>query len=141
LIGKKGYPRMKIILHASENDELRSRLKTRIEGALPEGEVVLTDTRLHLSNVLCRPLHNVSVLIAFITDSNSVHLLFSLKPLFENVKLILIFCGRVDDVQKSALLLEPLYTCHSENNFQDIISVLQRIEQKQMHLINWSNIK
>ncbi|EIM62944.1 hypothetical protein [Desulfobacter postgatei] len=41
---------MKIILHASENDELRRRLKTRIEDALPEGELVLTDARLHLIN-------------------------------------------------------------------------------------------
>ena len=132
---------MKIILHASGNDERRSRLKTRIEDAFPEGEIVLTDTGSHLSNVLCRPLHNVSVLIAFITDSKSVDLLVSLKPLFDNVKLILIFCRRVDEVQKSALLLEPLYTRYSENDFQDIVSVLQRIEQKQMHPVNWSNIK
>ena len=132
---------MKIILHASENDELRNRLKTLIEDAFPEGEIVLTVTRPHLYKVLCRPLHNVSVLIAFITDSNSVDLLYSLKPLFENVKLILIFCKRVEGIQKSALLLEPLYTRHSDNNFQDIILVLQRIEQKQMRPTNWSKIQ
>jgi len=127
---------MKIILHARENDELRSRLKTRIEHVFPEGEIVLTDAGQQLSDVLCRPLHNVSVLIAFITDSDSVDILFPLKPLFDNIKLILIFCKRVDEIQKSVLLLEPLYTSHSENDFQDIISVLERIERKSMGLIN-----
>ncbi|WP_020589134.1 hypothetical protein [Desulfobacter curvatus] len=127
---------MKIILHANENDELRSRLKTRIEDNFPESEIVLTDAGPHLSEVLCRPLHNVSVLIAFITDSKSVGLLFSLKPLFENVKLILIYCKRIDEIQKSALLLEPSYIHHSGNNFQDIISVLQRIEQKKLSALS-----
>lgn len=121
---------MRIILHAGEKDGFRSRLKTRIEHAFPEGEIVLTDAGPQLSEVLCRPLHNVSVLIAFINDSDNLNLFFSLKPLFENIKLILIFCGRMVEIQKSVLRLEPLYTTHSENDFHDIISVLKRIEQK-----------
>lgn len=124
---------MKIILHAKETDEPRSRLKVQIEDALPEAGIILTDARPHLSEILCRPLHNVSVLIAFITDAKSIECLFSLKPLFENVKLILIFCKRINGIGKSVLLLEPLYMSHGENNFQDIISVLKRLEQKQLH--------
>lgn len=127
---------MKIILHATENHELRSQLKNRIEDAFPTGRIILTNSGRHLSEALCRPLHNVSVLVAFINDSKSVSLLLPLMPLFENLKLILIFCKRIDDVQKSALLLEPLYSSYSENNFQDVISVLQRMEQKQKFPIN-----
>ncbi len=127
---------MKIILHATENHALRSQLKDRIEDTFPKGQIILTNSGLQLSEALCRPLHNISVLIAFISDSESVSLLLPLMPLFENLKLILIFCKRLDDVQKSALLLEPLYSSYFENDFQDVISVLKRIEQKQKNLIN-----
>ncbi|MGD9826112.1 hypothetical protein [Desulfobacter sp.] len=127
---------MKIILHATENHALRNQLKNRIEDTFPKGRIILTNSGRHLSEVLCRPLHNVSVLVAFISDSQSVSLLLPLTPLFENLKLILIFCKRIDEVQKSALLLEPLYSSYSENNFQDVISVLQRMEQKQKFPIN-----
>lgn len=130
---------MKIILHATKNHKLRSQLKNRIEDASPKSRIILTNSGLQLSEALCRPLHNVSVLVVFISDSNSVSLLFPLMPLFENLKLILIFCKRIDEVQKSALLLEPLYSSYSENDFQDVISVLQRIGQKQKHKLIGSN--
>ena len=126
---------MKIILHANENDTHRNRLKAIIDDAFSQGEIILTDQGVQVSEVLGRPLHNVSVLIAFITDSESVDLLLSLKPLFENIKLILMLCNRVDTTQQSILLLEPLFTSYSEDDFQDIISVLQRIEQKVMRPI------
>lgn len=132
---------MKIILHANENDAHRNRLKAIIEGAFPEGDIILTDQGSQLSTVLGRPLHNVSVLIAFITDSDGVDLLLPLKPLFENIKLILMVCGSVDNIQNSVLLLEPLFTSSSENDFQDIISVLQRIEQRTIYPIEPSKVK
>lgn len=125
-----------MILHATQNHERRSQLKNRIEDTSPKSQIILTNSGRHLSKALCRPLHNVSVLVAFINDSKSVSLLFPLMPLFENLKLILIFCKKIDEVQKSALLLEPLYSSYSENNFQDVISVLKRIEQKQKPPIN-----
>lgn len=123
---------MKILLHGGENHELKSRLRTQIQDVFPQGELVLTHALGDLTDALCRPLHNISVLIAFITDSKSIDMLFSLKPLLENVKLILIFCQQVGDVQKSVLRLEPLYAGCFEDDFQDIISVLQRIEYKRM---------
>jgi hypothetical protein len=121
---------MKIILHAGENDAHRNRLKAIIEASFPDSETILTDQGVQLSAVLGRPFHNVSVLIAFITDSDGVDLLSSLKSLFENIKLILILCGNVENIQNPLLLLEPLLTIYSEDDFQDIISVLQRIAQK-----------
>nr|WP_319392463.1 hypothetical protein [uncultured Desulfobacter sp.] len=126
---------MKIILHAGENDAHRNRLKAIIEASFPDSETILTDQGPQLSEALGKPFHNVSVLIAFITDSDGVELLFSLKPLFENIKLILMLCGRVENIQNSVLLLEPLLTRYSEDDFQDIISVLQRIAQKGAHPI------
>ena len=126
---------MKIILHAPKEYEFKNRLQELIERAFPRGQVILTKTRLQLSETLGRPLHNVSVLIAFISDSEDVGTLFSLKPLFENIKPILIFCKRSDELGKYALLLEPSYTSHSPNNFQDVISVLFRIEQKKMRQV------
>ena len=121
---------MKIILHAQKEYDFRNQLQELIERAFPKSQVVLTNTRRQLSGTLGRPLHNVSVLIVFISDSEDVSTLFSLKPLFENIKPILIFCKRSDELGKQALQLEPLYSSHSRNNFQDVISVLFRIEQK-----------
>ena len=132
---------MKIILHANENDAHRNRLEAVIDDAFSQGEIILTDQGGQLSEVLGRPLHNVSVLIAFITDSESIDLLVSLKPLFENIKLILMLCNRVDTTQQSILLLEPLFTSYSEDDFQDIISILQRIAQRTMHPIESSTNK
>ncbi len=123
---------MKIILHDPEDSEFQSRLQARIEEEFPDVQIVLTNTIQHLSESLCRPLHNVSALIAFVTDSNSITLLSSLVPLFENTKLILIFCKKMDGLEKFTFLLEPLYVSYPENNFEDIIWVLQRIEEKQM---------
>ncbi len=125
---------MKIILYANEECEFRDRLQGRIINALPQVQVDLADSGQHLVKILSRPLHNISVLIVFISDAEDVGVLLSLKTLFEDIKLILIGGKRGDQVPKSSLRLEPLYTSHSETDFQDVISVLQRIEQKQMHL-------
>ena len=132
---------MKLILHANENCKYRSRLKGRIEHEFPEAQMVSTSSKQHLSETLCRPLHNFSVLIALMTDSKSASVLLSLVPLFENIKLILIFCNEIDEFEKSILLLEPLYISYPEANFQDVVSVLHRIEQKQMHAKNQLKIE
>ncbi len=123
---------MKIILHALKGYQFRDQLKKKIEQAFPHGQVILADSGQHLCETLGRPLHKVSVLIAFISDSEDVGTLSHLKPLLENIKMILIFCRQSDEIQRAALRLEPLYTSHSATNFQDVISVLQRIEQKQI---------
>ncbi len=131
---------MKIILHADETCEIRSRLMNQVEDELPEVQIALTNSKQDLSEALCRPLHNFSVLICFIDDSESVELLISLKPLFENIKLILIHSKRVEDIRKDILKLEPSFISASEN-FTDIIFVLQHIEQKQSLVIHPSGIK
>jgi hypothetical protein len=127
---------MKIILYADEKGEFKLLLKNLIRDKLPGIQIEQTDSEQQLSEALCRPLHNVSVLIAFIDDSKDVAPLLSLKPLFENTKLIWICSKNGFDLKESALLLSPLYISYPENNFQDVISILQHIEQKQNRTIN-----
>lgn len=123
---------MKMVLHAGKNDERRQWLKVCIEREFPKGQIILTDCRQHLAEALGRPLHNVSVIIAFITDSEGIDLLISLKHFFENIKLILVFGENSDEIQKSVFRLEPIYTTYSGNDFQDIVSVLKRVDQRSM---------
>lgn len=132
---------MKIILHANKNCDLRNQLKSQIESQFPDGQILLTNSEQHLSESLCRPLHNVSMLIAFISDSDSISLLFPLKPLFENIKLILMFHRNFDGIEESAILMEPLYTSYTENNFKDVILILQRIAQKKLGSVNGLGIR
>ena len=91
---------MKIILYANEECEFRDRLKGRIINALPQVQVDLADSGQHLVKILSRPLHNISVLIVFISDAEDVGVLLSLKTLFEDIKLILIGGKRGDQVPK-----------------------------------------
>ena len=123
---------MKIILHAQDNCELRDQLKLQIESVFSESQIILTTAIQQLSDALCRPLHNISVVIALIIDAQSPRLLSPLMPLFENIKLILLFRERSDGAWKAALHLEPLCTGFSGDGFQDVISVLKRIEEKRM---------
>lgn len=131
---------MKILLHAYENSETRIRLKNLIEEKLPEVQMVLTHSKQHLSIKLCRPLHNFSALIAFLDDSESASILLSLKPFFENIKIILVICKNSDGLKESSLLLEPLFTKFNGNNFMDVISILNRIQQKQDQAVKLSPI-
>ncbi len=131
---------MKIILHAYNKSELPNQLRALIQDKFGDIQIQMTNSQQHLFEGLCRPAHCFSVVIAFVDDSESVELLISLKPLFENIKLILIVSKNIEDTRKNLLRLEPLFTSHSEN-FTDIISVLQRIEQKQSWVISLSGIK
>ena len=127
---------MKIILHAYKNSESRICLKRLIEELMPEVQIEFTDSQQQLYEKLCRPLNNYSALIAFLDDSEGAELLLSLKDLFENIKLILVFAKEINGSRKSLILLEPVCTMFSENSFMDIISVLKRIQQKQKPPLN-----
>lgn len=128
---------MKILLHAFKENGVKIQLDNLIAKELPEVKTVVTDSRQLLSETLCRPLHNFTVLIAFVENSDNIMALLSLKPLFENIKLILVSgSNEFVSAKDSILLLEPVYTKSSDNNFMDVISVLKRIEKHQGRSVN-----
>lgn len=131
---------MKIILHSYKKCELQNQVKMLIQDNFPDMQTQMTNSQQQLFETLCRPAHCFSVVIAFVDDQNSLELLISLKPIFENIKLILIISCKIEGIRKDILELEPLLTSDPEK-FMDIISVLQRIEQKQSRLTWISGIK
>jgi len=127
---------MKIILHAYQNSETIIRLKDLVEEQMPEVQIILTASQQQLHEKLCRPLNNYSALIASLDNSESAKVLLSLKPMLENIKLILILSKKINGIREPLILLEPTCTMFSNNNFMDIISVLKRIQRKQNKSLN-----
>lgn len=127
---------MKILLHTDTESENTSRIKNLIEDELPKIKIVQTNSQQHLSETLCRPLHNFFALIAVMDDSKGFSDLLSLKPLIENIKLILLVCKKHNDIIGIIIRLAPIYVKYDDNNFMDIISILKRIEQKQARAVN-----
>lgn len=121
---------MKMLIHASSRNKIVDHLTGLIQNNLPEIQVESVASDLHLTNILNRPLNNVTILISVVKTSSDIQKLNSLRPLFSNAKQILILPHRSRQMVESGLQMAPSYISYHDSNLKDVFSVVEKIYQK-----------
>ena len=129
---------MNVILFADSPQAMETTLEQLIQDELPKIKVETLDSIERISQKLRRPLNGISVIIIFIVSINQVEKFFSLKPFFDNTRLILILPDNDNRLMAKGLQLNPCFVSYLDDDPSDIISVLKKIEQrkKNRHSLN-----
>ena len=68
--------------------------------------------------------------MVFVIDENDIDRLLALKPLFDDIRLILILPGREKKLVALGLGLNPCFVGYSDSDPADIALVLKKIDQQ-----------
>jgi len=105
-------------------------LETLIGKQLPNIQTETIHSARQLSDILCRPLHRVSAMVVFILCKKEIQHLITLTPLFDHIRVILILPDRTKPMMTLGLQLNPCFISYPDNDFADIISVLNKLYQR-----------
>ena len=123
--------KMKIILYAEDKEEVGENLQKLIQHQLPNIQIDAIHSVRQLSSTLCRPLNRVSVIVIFVMCEKDIDQFLTLKPLFDNIRLILVLPDGTTGMMAPWLQLNPCFISYRDNDFSDITSVLKKIYQGQ----------
>ncbi len=126
---------MKIILYTESKEGMGKNLQELIHHQLPKVQIDAIHSIRRLSSTLCRPLNRVSVIIVFVMCEKDVDPFLTLKPLFDNIRLILVLPDGTTGMMAPWLQLNPSFISYTDtytdNDFSDILSVLKKIHAGQ----------
>lgn len=83
-----------------------------------------------LSTILCTPLNEIAVIIAAPSSVKTLSGLVEMKALFDNVRMILVLPDRSRHALLLGSKLSPSFITYRDNDAGDIISVLNKINEK-----------
>jgi len=89
---------MNILLYKCAVEEREKALGTLIEKQLPGIQTDTIHSIRQLSDILCRPLHGISAMVALIPCEKEIEQLLVLKPLFDNTRMILVLPDRTKPI-------------------------------------------
>ncbi len=120
---------MKLLIYSAQNQGIGKNLANRVHHEFPQILIDEVNSIKRLSDKLCRPLHGITVIIVNICDQKEIIILQNLKPLLENIRLILVLPSRAKNMMKLGLELYPSFTCYSDSDFNDIKLVLEKLQR------------
>nr|NJM03885.1 hypothetical protein [Desulfobacula sp.] len=126
---------MKIALYADAVQEMGNRLEGMIQDELPQIRIEKMNSIGYLKEKLCRPLNRISVIVVFVIYEKDLYRLFPLKPLFDDIRLILILPDSGRDLTALGLGLNPCFVGYSDSDPADIVLVLKKIGQRRKNNI------
>lgn len=118
---------MKIILYADDKEAMGKNFGKLIQNQFPDIQMDILGSVRCLSEKLCRPLNRISVIVIFVTCERDIDGLLTLKPLFDNIRLILVLPDRTRGMMAHGLQLNPCFISYLDSDFSDIISVLKKL--------------
>ncbi len=119
--------KMKIILYTDDKEAMAKNFRKLIQNQLPDIQMDTLNSVSRLSEKLCRPLNRISVIVIFVMCERDIDRLLALKPLFDNIRLILVLPDRTTDLMAHGLQLNPCFISYLDSDFSDVTSVLQKI--------------
>ena len=114
----------KIIVYAKEGDMKGDLIKEMIAGLVPQANVeaygVISDllSRLHL------PQRDYDIAILFAADREDLKEIFTIRPLLDNVRIILVLPDRQSETIKIGHSLRPRYLSFNDSPVSDVVFVL-----------------
>ena len=118
---------MKIILYADDKEARGKIFRKLIQNQFPDIQMDILGSVRGLSEKLCRPLNRISVIVIFVICEKDIDRLLTLKPLFDNIRLILVLPDRTTGVMAHGLQLNPCFISYLDSDFLDIASVLKKL--------------
>jgi len=121
---------MKIALYADPVQEMGNTIEGMIQNELPQIQIEKMNSIGYLKKSLCRPLNRISVIVGFVFHEKDIDLLLTLRPLFDDIRLILILPDRGKKLTALGLGLNPCFVGYSDSDPADITLVLKKIDQQ-----------
>jgi len=123
---------MKTVLYANNMTKMGKRLENKIQEELPGIQLDILNSIEFLSQKLCQPLNRISVIVGLISSSNELMSFIALRALLENIRLILVLPDRGEKMTALGIQLNPSFISYADNNLNDIIAVLKKIQKLQL---------
>ena len=120
---------MNVILFAASPQKMGTALEQLIQQELPKIKVETICSIERVSQKLRRPLNGISVIVLFIVSQNQIESFLTLKPFFDNTRLILVLPDNNKGLVAKGLQLNPCFVTYLDDDPHDITLVLKKIEQ------------
>ncbi|MCA1784345.1 MAG: hypothetical protein LC657_00015 [Desulfobacteraceae bacterium] len=93
-------------------------------------DIIVSDSIEKINVTLCRPLHEISVIILPIASTSELAAFQNLNPVFEKSRVILILPDRNPETLAKSIRIKSSFITYFDNDIQDIASVLKKLMGK-----------
>lgn len=114
----------KIIVYAREEDIQGDLIKEIIAGLVPQANVETYGMISDLSSRLHTPQRNYDIAVLLASDRKDLEDMFKIRPLLDNVRIILVLPDRQSETIKMGHTLRPRYMSFSDSPISDVAFVL-----------------
>lgn len=118
---------MTILFYTPTSDESGRRLQTALEAVVSKEKIEIHYNDKILSRRLRRPMHGVAIAILLATTKKELLEIYSLKYLFEGIRIILILPDVESDTIALGHKLYPRFISDAHGNFKDVAAVLEKM--------------
>ena len=119
---------MKVLILGNSPQDKKHKLEQQVQKHLPGVDIRCVTSVNDIVEALCRPMHGVSVVTAFIDDDDELEELLRYKNIMESVRLILVL--RDTKAWTAALQLRPSYITDWGSDMRGVCGVLERIRSQ-----------
>lgn len=121
---------MKTVIYSDPMANTGSHLIRTIQEQIPGMVVNACDSITDLSNMLCRPLNQVSVIVFLVSSRKELIEFNFMVPLFDNARIVLILPDRGEITRSLCFKLKPSFVSYADNDLNDVVAVLAQIHEK-----------
>ena len=118
---------MKIFLYSKVNDQSGDKLEKLIKAHLPEVEMAVYKTIDDLSQSLRQPTEDSSVAILLVSNRGDLQNIFSIRHLFQNIRIILLVPSKEAEIVALAHQLRPRFLTDTNSDLAEITAVLKKM--------------
>ena len=118
---------MIVVFSNSKADAVGKRLWSKIQVCLPECPAKLCSGMDMLQKTLCRPRHGISIAILVAATLRELKELILIEDLLENIRVILVLPDRNPTTLYLGVGLKTSFLSYIDSDFNDVISVLNKI--------------
>ncbi|MFO7883670.1 MAG: hypothetical protein R6U68_02520 [Desulfobacteraceae bacterium] len=121
---------IKILLYKNSREKIGERINTMLQDHFPQLDIIVSDSIQEISSTLCRPLHEISVIILPIASTFELAAFQNLNPIFEKSRVILILPDRDVETLAKAIRIKSSFITYFDNDIKDIALVLEKLMRK-----------
>ncbi len=121
---------IKILLYRNSREKIGERINSLIRDRFPQLDIIVSDSIQEISSTLCRPLHEISVIILPIASTFELAAFQNLNSVFEKSRVILILPDRDVETLAKAIRIKSSFITYFDNDIKDIASVLEKLMKK-----------
>jgi len=116
-----------LLLYSRDPDITGSEILSLLERLVPREKIEIYCSIEELLVRLRKPHHDILVLILQISDSKELEDFASIKPLLNDIKIILILTDRKADTVAAGHNLRPRFLTHKNNDLNEVKDVLTKM--------------